>query len=49
MAVLTAYVNARGGLLGCQVKLDIVSDASNPAQVATNYQKLISSDHVDLV
>jgi branched-chain amino acid transport system substrate-binding protein len=31
------------------VKLDIVSDASNPAQVTTNYQKLISSDHVDLV
>jgi branched-chain amino acid transport system substrate-binding protein len=43
------HVNAHGGLLGCQVKLDIVSDASNPAQVATNYQKLISSDHVDLV
>jgi branched-chain amino acid transport system substrate-binding protein len=44
-----AQVNAHGGLLGCQVKLDIVSDASNPAQVSTNYQKLISSDHVDLV
>ncbi|MGH3026085.1 MAG: ABC transporter substrate-binding protein, partial [Gaiellaceae bacterium] len=43
------HVNAHGGLLGCQVKLDIVSDASSPAQVATNYQKLISSDHVDLV
>lgn len=41
-------VNAHGGLLGCPVKLDIVSDASNPAQVTTNYQKLISSDHVDL-
>jgi branched-chain amino acid transport system substrate-binding protein len=42
-------VNAHGGLLGCPVKLDIVSDASNPAQVSTNYQKLISSDHADLV
>jgi branched-chain amino acid transport system substrate-binding protein len=41
-------VNAHGGLLGCPVKLDIVSDASSPAQVVTNYQKLISSDHVDL-
>lgn len=41
-------VNAHGGLLGCPVTLDIVSDASNPAQVSTNYQKLISSDHVDL-
>ena len=43
------HVNATGGLLGCQVKLDIVSDASSPAQVATNYEKLISSDHADLV
>jgi branched-chain amino acid transport system substrate-binding protein len=43
------HINKTGGLLGCQVKLDIVSDASSPAQVATNYQKLISSDHVDLV
>jgi branched-chain amino acid transport system substrate-binding protein len=43
-----ANVNRHGGLLGCPVKLDIVSDASNPAQVVTNYQKLISSDHVDL-
>ena len=41
-------VNAHGGLLGCKVKLDIVSDASSPSQVVTNYQKLISSDHVDL-
>jgi branched-chain amino acid transport system substrate-binding protein len=43
-----ARVNAHGGLLGCRVTLDIVSDASSPAQVVTNYQKLISSDHVDL-
>lgn len=41
-------VNASGGLLGRQVKLDIVNDASSPVQVATNYQKLISVDHVDL-
>jgi branched-chain amino acid transport system substrate-binding protein len=43
-----AHVNSHGGLLGCRVTLDIVSDASSPAQVVTNYQKLISSDHVDL-
>lgn len=43
-----AQVNAHGGLLGCRVTLDIVSDASSPTQVVTNYQKLISSDHVDL-
>ncbi|HSC01725.1 MAG TPA: amino acid ABC transporter substrate-binding protein [Solirubrobacteraceae bacterium] len=41
--------NKAGGLLGRPVKLDIVSDASSPAQVVTNYQKLISSDHADLV
>jgi len=41
--------NAKGGLLGRQVQLDIVNDASSPVQVATNYQKLISVDHVDLV
>jgi branched-chain amino acid transport system substrate-binding protein len=42
-------INAKGGLLGRQVQLDIVNDASSPVQVATNYQKLISVDHVDLV
>jgi branched-chain amino acid transport system substrate-binding protein len=42
-------VNKAGGLLGHPVKLDIVSDASSPAQVVTNYQKLISSDHAKLV
>ncbi|HUX04746.1 MAG TPA: amino acid ABC transporter substrate-binding protein [Acidimicrobiales bacterium] len=43
-----ADVNKQGGLLGHKVKLDIVSDASSPTQVVTNYQKLISSDHVNL-
>ncbi len=42
-------VNAAGGLLGRQVQLDIVSDASSPDQVQTNYQKLITVDKVDLV
>ncbi len=41
--------NAAGGLLGRPVKLDIISDASSPAQVVTNYTKLISSDHDQLV
>ena len=44
-----ADINKAGGLLGHPVKLDIVSDASSPAQVVTNYQKLISSDHDQLV
>lgn len=37
--------NAKGGLLGKTIKLDIVSDASQPSQVTTNYNKLIGSDH----
>jgi branched-chain amino acid transport system substrate-binding protein len=41
--------NAKGGLLGHPIKLQILSDASSPAQVVTNYQKLIGSDHVQLV
>lgn len=43
-----ADVNKAGGLLGHKVVLDIVSDASSPTQVVTNYQKLISTDHVNL-
>jgi branched-chain amino acid transport system substrate-binding protein len=42
-------VNANGGLLGRQVQLKIVDDASSPDQVVTNYQNLISKDKVDLV
>ena len=38
-------VNTNGGLLGREVVLDIVSDASSPDQVQTNYQKLITVDH----
>ncbi len=42
-------VNQQGGLLGRPVQLDIVSDASSAQQVQTNYQKLITVDHDDLV
>ncbi len=42
-------VNASGGLLGRQVQLKIVDDTSSPDQVVTNYQNLITKDHVDLV
>ncbi len=41
--------NAAGGLLGRKIKLHIVSDASSPAQVATNYTQLIGSDKDALV
>jgi branched-chain amino acid transport system substrate-binding protein len=41
-------VNAKGGIGGRPVRLTILNDASSPGQVVTNYQTLISSDHVDL-
>jgi branched-chain amino acid transport system substrate-binding protein len=41
--------NAKGGLLGRKVKLDVVSDSSHPDQVISNYQKLIGSNHDSLV
>lgn len=41
--------NKAGGLLGHQIKLNIISDASNPAQVVTNYEKLIGSNRDQLV
>jgi branched-chain amino acid transport system substrate-binding protein len=41
--------NAKGGLLGHPVKLDILNDASSPTQVVTNYQTLISTKHVSLL
>jgi len=42
-------VNKNGGILGRQVQLDILSDASSTTQVVTNYQKLITVDHCDVV
>ena len=41
--------NANGGLLGHKVQMKIVNDASSPAQVVSNYQKLIGSDKVQFV
>jgi branched-chain amino acid transport system substrate-binding protein len=41
-------VNAKGGILGRQVKLTILNDDSSSNQVVTNYQTLINTDHVDL-
>jgi branched-chain amino acid transport system substrate-binding protein len=41
--------NAKGGLLGRPVKLDIVNDASSPTQVVTNYQNLINTKHVTML
>jgi branched-chain amino acid transport system substrate-binding protein len=41
--------NKAGGLLGHPIKLDVISDASSPAQVVSNYQKLIGSNKDQLV
>jgi branched-chain amino acid transport system substrate-binding protein len=41
--------NAKGGLLGHKITLKVLSDASSPAQVVTNYNTLIGSDKVPLV
>src|SRR6266481_8252562 len=42
-------VNKNGGILGRQVQLDILSDASSTTQVVTNYQKFITVNHDDLI
>jgi branched-chain amino acid transport system substrate-binding protein len=42
-------VNAHGGILGRQVKLKIVDDTTSATQVVTNYESLITQDHVNLV
>jgi branched-chain amino acid transport system substrate-binding protein len=42
-------VNAKGGILGRQVELVFVDDASSETQVVTNYENLINKDKVDLV
>ncbi len=41
--------NKKGGLLGRQVKLQVISDASSPSQVVSNYQKLIGSNKDPIV
>jgi branched-chain amino acid transport system substrate-binding protein len=43
-----SQVNSHGGILGRKVKLDILNDNSSPSQVVTNYQKLITVNHVNL-
>jgi branched-chain amino acid transport system substrate-binding protein len=40
--------NAKGGLLGRKIELKFLNDASNPTTAVSNYQTLITVDHVDL-
>ena len=44
-----SQVNATGGLVGRKVKLDVLDDGFDPNQSASNYTRLISQDHVDLL
>lgn len=44
-----SYVNDNGGLLGKQVRLRILDDQSSADRVASDYEKLINQDQVDLV
>ena len=44
-----SYVNDNGGLLGKQVRLEILDDQSSADRVASDYEKLISQEKVDLV
>ena len=48
-ALWAAEINKAGGLLGRQVEIKVVDDASSPDQVVTNYQNLITQDKVDIV
>jgi branched-chain amino acid transport system substrate-binding protein len=41
--------NAKGGLLGRQIKFDVLDDGFDPNQTGSDYTRLISQDHVDLL
>ncbi len=43
------HINENGGLLGKQVKLIILDDQSNADRVASDYERLINQDNVNLV
>src|SRR5579872_3110418 len=49
MTMWAEDINAKGGLLGRQVKLIHYDDQSNPANVPAIYAKLIDIDKVDLI
>jgi branched-chain amino acid transport system substrate-binding protein len=49
MQIWAEQINAKGGLLGRQVKLVYYDNQSNPANVPGLYVKLLDVDHVDFV
>ena len=44
-----AMMNKRGGLLGRKIQLKIRDDASDQNTIVSDYNRLISEDHVDLL
>jgi branched-chain amino acid transport system substrate-binding protein len=44
-----SQLNAAGGLLGHQLKLNVLDDGFDPNQTATDYTRLISQDKVNLL
>jgi branched-chain amino acid transport system substrate-binding protein len=44
-----SQVNAAGGLLGRQLKLTVLDNGFNPNQTGSDYTRLISQNHVDLL
>jgi branched-chain amino acid transport system substrate-binding protein len=47
--VWQSMINAKGGLLGKKIKLDIKDDASNQNTIVSDYNALISQDKVDML
>jgi branched-chain amino acid transport system substrate-binding protein len=47
--IWAALVNKAGGLHGKKIVLDIKDDASDQGTIVSDYNRLISSDHVDLL
>ena len=45
----SSQLNAAGGLLGHQLKLDVLDDGFDPNQTATDYTRLISQNKVNLL
>jgi branched-chain amino acid transport system substrate-binding protein len=45
----SSQLNAAGGLLGHQLKLNVLDDGFDPNQTATDYTRLISQDKVNLL
>ena len=48
-AIARDEINAKGGLLGKKVELDIYDDQSKPDQAVQGVSKLVDQDHVTII